>query len=232
MSSAPRRSAPKVTAISGSVVDDGHEDACRRSCATGPTAVRQLVGHLAAASCRRPARRAADTPKRHQARRSTSRGGSGRPRPGRVAGRLGGHRRAHRAVVRVHAAQRQQVQRQQRRADQAQVQHHRRVRAGQQAQRRQAQQHDAEGRRQQVRRAGVQVDRLARLQRVDDDQEQQVEDAGAERVADRQVRRVDHGHRADARGQLGQRGHGGQQRQPDPAAAPAVRRRPAGRRFR
>jgi hypothetical protein len=126
------------------------------------------------------------------------------------------------ALMCMHTLQRQQVHRQQQRAVHAHVRDRRCALAGDQAQRHKTQHHDAEPGRQQVRGTGFTVHRLAALQRVDDHQEQQVDDTGPQHVAHRQVGRVDNGHRTDARGQLGQRGHRGQQRQPDPATAPAV----------
>ena len=190
MSSAPRRNAPKVTAISGSVVTMAMK--------TVPTKLRDRPAATASWSAspgsQLPAASttAADTPKRHQARRATSRSGScsaAASAASPAASAAIAARIARSCPCTLRSASRYKAS--STGLTSPEVQDHRVEGSGQQAQRRQPEQHHAEGGRQQVRRAGVLVDRLTRLHGVDDDQEQQIEHAGPERIADRQVGRVD-----------------------------------------
>jgi hypothetical protein len=138
------------------------------------------------------------------------------------AGRIWRRHGRRRALVTVHAGRGDQVQRKHHRAVHAEVEQARCVCGQQQAQRDEAEHHHAKGGSEQVRGAGGAVHRLLALHRIDDDEEQQVEDAGTQHIADRQIRLADPCHRADARGQLRQRGHRGQEDQSHPALTPAV----------
>ena len=134
---------------------------------------------------------------------------------------LGAHLMAlFRHVKRAHGCQ---INPQQQYAGQADVAHgrHHALRTQQQRQRGACEQDHAEAGRHQVAVADLLVQAVLAVKNIDQGQDEQVEGTTAQHIAHRNVGCRCHRDRAQARDQLGQRGHRGQQDQADPVARQA-----------